>query len=175
MINIFWGLDRRGVNWQASASVHVTNEGRFEVRDATGTVIWAIPDNPIPGSVLDLNQMGVPRMTKPGSQIESYSLPLSPGTTIQQGEKYRSTDGEHYLIHAGLDNNFMIVRTADDGYVWGLDQQSGVDYNQAVVVRFNNAGILEALDGSGRVIYQLKVGNPDSRLGVDATGKFTAQ
>lgn len=172
----FWGLNARpGVDWQTSASVHVTNEGRFEVRDAIGTVIWAIPDNPIPGSVLDLNQMGVPRMTKPGSQVESYSLPLSPGTTIQQVEKYSSMDGQHYLIYAGVDNNLMIVRTADDGYVWGLDQQTGVDYGQAALVRFNDAGFLEVLDGSGKVIYQMKVGNPGARLGLDATGKFTAQ
>lgn len=172
----FWGLNARpGVNWQKSASVHVTNEGRFEVRDATGTVIWAIPDNPTPGSVLDLNQLGVPRMTKPGSQVESYSLPLAPGTTIQQGEKYDSTDGQHYLIHAGVDNNLMIVRTADEAYVWGLDQQTGVDFRQAAVVRFNAAGTLEVLDGSGKVIYQTKVGNPGARLGLDATGKFTAQ
>lgn len=170
----YWGLDRRGVDYTAAASVHVTNEGRFEVRDANGTVIWAIPDNPIPGSVLDLTQMGVPRMTKPGSQVESYSLPLSPGSTIQQGEKYRSSDGQHYLIHAGLDNNFMIIRTADDAYIWGLNEQIS-DYNQAVVVRFNDAGILEALDSSGKVIYQLQIGNPGSRLDVDASGGFTAQ
>ena len=171
-----WGLNARaGVDYRASASVHVTNEGRFEVRDAGGSVIWATPDKPIPGSVLDLTKMGVPRMTKPGPKVESYSLPLSPGTTIQPGEKYGSTDGKYYLLHAGYDNNLMMVRTADDGVVWGLNEQSGVNYLQAAVVRFNDAGILEVLDGAGKVIYQMDIGKPGARLGLDATGKFTAQ
>ena len=69
----------------------------------------------------------------------------------------------------------MIVRTADDGVVWGLNEQSGVNYLQAAVVRFNDAGILEVLDGAGRVIYQTDIGKPGASLGLDATGKFTAQ
>lgn len=80
--------------------------------------------------MLELTKSGVPRMTKPGAPAESYSRPLQPGTTIQPGERYVSADGQYFLIQNGRDNNFVVARTADDGFVRSLHEQSGVDYRR---------------------------------------------
>ncbi|MEZ6121783.1 MAG: hypothetical protein R3C49_01255 [Planctomycetaceae bacterium] len=192
-----WGLgDRPGVNHKEAARARVTEAGRFEVLNAAGKVIWSIqatgPENddglcdPIEGQVLTLTPYGVPMMTFEGlgelpEGVSEYNLPLVSGITLQQGVEYRSPGFTFYLIHQA-DNNLCVYRASDKRFVWGLNEQRGVNYEQAARVRIAPGGVaevdgvftpisprLEVLDGTGKVIY--KVEGPGGEFGLDPEGR----
>ena len=164
-----WGLvDRPGVDYKRTASARMTAAGKFEVVDASGTPIWSIPDSPVPGGVMNLSPDGTPHVSAAGT-AETFKMPIPPGTTLQQGERYVSSDGKHFLIFQN-DNNLVIYRAADKGFVWSLgDQTPKVEFKKAAAVRVTDKSRFTVVDGADREIWGLNLIRSDSDIGLGAS------
>lgn len=88
------------------------------------------------------------------------------GSTIKKGVKYPSSSGNHYLILQN-DGNLM-VKTKDDGYVWGLDQ---LKKNSADRVEIGQDGSLTAYDKQGKAIWSPQAKrDPSAKLNITFNG-----
>ncbi len=90
------------------------------------------------------------------------------GSTIKKGVKYPSSSGNHYLILQNDGN--LIVKTKNDGYVWGLDQ---LKKNSADRVEIGQDGSLEAYDKQGKAIWSPQAKrDPSAKLNITFNGSL---
>jgi hypothetical protein len=88
------------------------------------------------------------------------------GTALKQDVKYPSPSGNHYLI-LQRDGN-LIVKTKNDGYVWGLDQ---LKKNSAARVELGQDGSLTAYDKQGKAIWSPQAKRyPSAKLTITFNG-----
>jgi hypothetical protein len=86
-------------------------------------------------------------------------FPLLPGQTVEREQKIPSESGNHYLIFQPDSN--VVVYTADDQYVWGL--QSITDaYTRTQSVQVENDGNFVVRDANGEHIWSALTENPDA-------------
>jgi hypothetical protein len=99
------------------------------------------------------------------------NMPLEPGREIEQGKKYLSASGSHYLIFAS-DGKLAVKVTSDDSVIWSSDKTSKVyDPAKAVSAKVADNGNLKILDAAGKDIWYVsgKVEEMDHRSRVDLT------
>jgi WD40 repeat protein len=94
----------------------------------------------------------------PEAPAQADGFPLRPGQTVAREQKIPSESGNHYLIFQPDSN--VVVYTADDQYVWGL--QSITDrYAEAQSVQMENDGNFVVRDANGEHIWSALNENPD--------------
>lgn len=163
------------------------NGHAFRVREV-GTnrllqVIVANPSNPVtivnaPASNAVGNAAGGqrPAPASPNAAPAAGSLsptvaaatkfPIAAGSTLNKGVKYPSPSGNHYLILQNDGN--MIIKTKNDGYVWGLDQ---IKKNSAARVELGRDGSLTAYDAQGKNIWSPQAKrDPNAKLDLTFNG-----
>ncbi|MCA9193901.1 MAG: hypothetical protein KDB03_19150 [Planctomycetales bacterium] len=79
---------------------------------------------------------------------------------LTRGNKYRSNGTGMYLEHSS-DGNLVVKRSADDTFIWGLNEQPGVDYTQAAKV-VHTVRQLVVLDANNKVIWSTP--NPENAI-----------
>lgn len=109
---------------------------------------------------------------------DSFKMPLPPGTTLQRAKRYVSSDGKHYLILQD-DNNLVIRRVSDDGFVWGLNEQPNVDYKKANAARVTDQRRFTVVDSANREIWGLDMNDAFGLIGthldITSDGHLTAR
>ena len=98
----------------------------------------------------------IPAASAAPAQADRF--PLLPGQTIVREQKVPSESGNHYLIFQPDGN--VVVYTADDQYVWGL-QSITDEYAQAQSVQMENDGNFVVRDANGEHIWSALTENPD--------------
>lgn len=102
---------------------------------------------------------------------QAGGLPLTAGQTLQRDLPFASPSGSHFLIFQS-DGNLVVARSADKGFVWGLNTVPGVDFRRSATVGLQANGRLVAYDGAGQVLWQVPTGDarPGSVLNLDDQG-----
>lgn len=100
------------------------------------------------------------------SPVAATKSLIPAGTDIQKGVKYPSPSGNHYLILQNDGN--MIIKTKNDGYIWGLDQ---FKKNSADRVELGQDGSLTAYDKQGKAIWSPQAKrDPNAKLNITFDG-----
>ncbi|MEZ5402195.1 MAG: hypothetical protein R2729_21150 [Bryobacteraceae bacterium] len=98
-----------------------------------------------------------PRSTPPAT-TGSGAL-LRAGTTMVQGQKYRSESGKHYLVFQPDGN--LVVYTAANQFVWGLNTVTP-KFNQAKTATLQADGNLVVHGANRAYIWSALTRNPDA-------------
>ena len=117
-----------------------------------------------------------PVAAAPVAEGKEVKMPLAVGTKIEKGIRYVSSDGKHYLSFQD-DNNVVIYRTADNGYVWSLVDEPGVDYKKAASVELAPDGPerfwFGVFDADGKKLFARNISSPSgTSLDISADGKL---
>lgn len=100
------------------------------------------------------------------SPVAATKSLIPAGTDLKKGVKYPSSSGNHYLILQNDGN--LIVKTKNDGYVWGLDQ---LKKNSADRVELGQDGSLVAYDKQCKAIWSPQAKrDPNAKLNVTFNG-----
>ncbi len=96
-------------------------------------------------------------------------FPITGEHFFQQGEKYYSPGGNHYLIFQ--DDGNLVIYTAQDRFVWGLNERTPRFSKTALVVKQED-GNLAAYDSDGGFIWSARdvVSPPGSALTLQDNG-----
>jgi hypothetical protein len=89
---------------------------------------------------------------------QAASFPLLADRAIVQGQKYRSASGNHYLLFQPDGN--VVVYTAADQYVWGLESVTD-DYYKAQSVQMQKDGNFVVRGANDVYIWSALTQNPD--------------
>ncbi len=100
------------------------------------------------GLLLTLLMLLVPLL----SVAQTTSLPLVAGQQLERDQQYNSPDGSHFLIFQG-DGNLVVARTADKGFVWGLNTVGGIEFQRAAKVGMDASGHLYANEDDDAVVW----------------------
>lgn len=130
-----WGLNAvGGVEFQRTAKVRMDGNGRLLVLDGNQSVLWQAPAGQArSGSSLHLDDQGELQIVAPDGSVTWSSRKvvvarqlssIGSGDRLERDVRYLSDSGQHYLVFAG-DGNLMVIRSADDGYVWGTNSFIG--------------------------------------------------
>lgn len=132
--------------------------------------LGAPPTAPAADPFASLGAPAPARLAAPGASAvpTPTTLPLAPSQALEQGVRYPSGDGAHYMVMQP-DNNLVVYRAADDGFVWGLNERPGIDYRQAASARMSPEGNFEVLDAAGTPIWSIP-GGLGATLDLTASG-----
>jgi len=108
----------------------------------------------------------------PEAPAQADGFPLRPGQSVEREQKIPSESGNHYLIFQPDGN--VVVYTADDQYVWGL--QSITDrYAEAQSVQMENDGNFVVRDANGEHVWSALNENPDPSAYLTLTAEGVLQ
>ena len=96
-------------------------------------------------------------------------FPLLAGTDLVRGQRYYNESWTHYMIFQ--DDGNVVVYTADNGYVWGLESVTS-SYSQITSVSVTSDGNFVAYGSGGNVIWSALTsgGGARTRLGLTRRG-----
>ena len=94
---------------------------------------------------------------------EAPAVDVPPPSDLPRGE--RLTQNGHYLVFQE-DGNLCVYREADNGWVWCINNDPGIDYAKTARVRTTQAGQLIGEDADGVVLYALPAETPYTPAGV---------
>lgn len=98
---------------------------------------------------------------------------LGSGQDLQRDQQHRSPSGRHFLVFQG-DGNLVVARTADQGFVWGLNTVPGVEFWHASRVHLEANGFLYARAGNNAILWQVPQSGakPGSTLHLNEVGEL---
>lgn len=96
---------------------------------------------------------------------------IGPGVSFERGARFHSPSGDYYL-NFNQDGNIVVYRSADDGYVWGLNSVPLVEFTRAVKAEMRPDGRFVVTDAAGAELWSVPQENPQpgSKLTLDDTG-----
>ena len=178
------------VNWvdhqckEGSSNRHIAPGGSNDIFGINGHVyrvrevgtnnlleeIVAAPTNPsqiIIGAVASNNvKANPPAGNQQSTAVMATKFPIPAGSALKKGVKYASPSGNHYL--SLQDDGNLVVKTKNDGYIWGLDQ---VKKNFAARVELGRDGNLVAYDAQGKDIWSPQAKrDPNAKLNITPNG-----
>lgn len=127
--------------------------------------VAALPAPERAGEKVEPANVQVPPAAPAASGGESAGL-LLPGEKLQQGSRYSMAG--HYLTFQ-RDGNLCIYKSAGDQWVWCINNDPRVQYQNSAVAEMTADGRLRITDADGGVVWQAPADNAQPGSGVYIT------
>ncbi len=144
----------------------VSDETLENMKPATGAASRALPNGGVVRRIVTPAAPSVPKPAVAPVAPKAPAVDIPPPTDFPRGE--RITQNGHYLIFQE-DGNLCVYRTADNGWVWCINNDPKINYAKTARVRTTPAGQLIGQDAAGVVLYALPAVTPHTPVGVRIT------